>query len=80
MRGAALVFLIEHWQFFLGLGLFGLAAWGGLRAVNAVNQTRRAREEEAQSRALDAEMAKIRANLAAGGGQSGGDGPQEHGR
>ena len=62
-RGAAIAFVLEHWRFFLGFLVFGLIAWGCLRLVNGAVAAKRAKEDAAQSQALDAEMAKIRAEL-----------------
>ncbi|MGE0740661.1 MAG: hypothetical protein AB7O98_04900 [Hyphomonadaceae bacterium] len=63
MRALALEFLIEHWRFFLGALVFGLVAWGGLRLILTAAAARRAKEDAARSRELDAEMARIRENL-----------------
>jgi hypothetical protein len=64
MRSAAIIFVLEHWRFFLGFIAFGITSALILSGIKKLNAARRAREDEAQSRALDAELAKIRADQA----------------
>jgi hypothetical protein len=63
MRVLAFQFVLEHWEFFAAATAAGLAAWGVLRLFTSIAAARRAKEEEARSRELDSEMAKIRATL-----------------
>ena len=63
MRATAIAFVIEHWQFFVGFIVFGVTAALVLSGFKRVAAARRAKEETAASRALDAEMAEIRKNL-----------------
>lgn len=61
MRSTAILFVLEHWRFFLGFLVFGVTAALILAAVKKAAAARQAKADEVQDRALDAEMAKIRA-------------------
>ena len=64
LRAGAIAFVFQHWQFFLGALVFGLIAWGVLRMVNGLAAGGRAKADQSQSAALDAEMQRIRDELA----------------
>lgn len=67
MRTVAVLFVLQHWPFFLGFVVFGVTAALILTAVKKAAAARQAKKDEAESRALDAEMAKIRAGQKQGG-------------
>jgi hypothetical protein len=63
MRASAFAFVIEHWEFFAAFAAVGVTGAALITLSKRAAAARRAKEEAAASRALDAEMAEIRKNL-----------------